>query len=350
MSPSVRLALLLCVVLPLSLIPLGLDVWAVDSFVQQARAAHRPRVMGTITQSTVTTSRGNKGTTSHHFLVRYTYVVEGRGYEGTRVRYILSHGDPASMRNLEGRFPRGSRTEVFYHPEDPSDAILQPGLRGADFLLLMPLGVLHLLVAALAFLVLREPAKVQSFEREGRTHVTLVAISPPAVGLMTLAGALMAGLLAWTMGAEPSVAGALLLWLVSFALGAAAMRAQHFWLSLGTRDLIVDARTRTLSLPALLGRSQRLDVPWSQVVAITVETRELGAGKKAHGLVLELRLSAGMSRREVLCELQPPDKVHALADWLRSRLHLPERPGPVTSVPPARVADSLASNASTKRR
>jgi len=322
MSSSPRLALLLCLVLPLSLIPLGLDVWAVSSFVQQARAAHRPSVKGTITRSAVTVSRGNKGTTSHLFEVRYTYTVEGRRYAGSRVRYLPSNTTQDTGRQLARLFPRDAQVEVFYRPEDPAESLLQPGLRGSDFLMLMILGLPHLLVVLLALLVMRKPAtEVPSFEREGRTHVTLIAISPVIVGILAMAGAFMAGLLAWSLGAEPSVAGALLLWLAVFGLGAAAMQAQRWWLDQGTRDLILNEQTRTLSLPALLGRTQRLDVPWSQVVDVTVEPRGIGGGKKVHGLVLELRGPPGMSRREVVYEWGPEDRALALADWLRARLN-----------------------------
>ena len=322
MSRFLRLALLLCFVLPVSLLTLGVDVWAANRFVQQARAAHRPSAMGTVTESTVATSRGSKGSTNYHFVVRYTYEVEGRRYAGSRVRYLMDNGTQDTVVGLARRFPQGSQVEVFYRPETPSEALLQPGLRGSDFLLLMLLGVFNFMVAALALLTLSKPAtEVPSFEREGRPHVTLLSMPPVAVGSVTLGIGLMAGSLAWSTRAEPSVPQALLLWLAVFALGGAAMQAQRWRLDQGTRDLILDERTRTLSLPALLGRTQRLDVPWSQVVDVTVEPREIGGGKKVHGLVLELRIPPGMSRREVVCEWGPEDKALALADWLRSRLN-----------------------------
>jgi len=65
-------------------------------------------------------------------LVRYSYEVDEHRYEGNRVDFedfdlnesvIL----PAGLASLSSRYPLGTKTTVFYNPDDPSDSVLVPG-------------------------------------------------------------------------------------------------------------------------------------------------------------------------------------------------------------------------------
>jgi uncharacterized protein DUF3592 len=93
-----------------------------------------PTAKGTIVSSDVHEDRewdNNTGRErkSYGAQVHYTYVVDGKTIEGTRVAF----GDYASensehAQGIVDRYPRGKDVTVYYQPEDPSEGLLEPGL------------------------------------------------------------------------------------------------------------------------------------------------------------------------------------------------------------------------------
>jgi hypothetical protein len=322
---DVRVLFIVLAAVPLSLVMLGFDVWFAYDFARQVQSSRYPSVTGTISQSLVKTSRGTRGSVHHTLDLRFTYEVEGRQYEARRVRF-LSGGASSEPGDLARLYRVNSSVPVFYNPKDPSVAVLQPGANGADVLSLMYLGLFNLLALlcwGLVGMMSRDGSKVPSFEREGRTHVTLSPLSPSVVGVFASWAAMLLGTFASFSGYAPSVGTALGLWAAVLALGGVAAGVQRSRLRSGAFDLIVDERARQLSLPAGQGRRRRLDVPWSKIADITVETR--GQQKKAYRPVLEFTGLPGARRRESLGEWSIyPERAQTLADWLRSRLKLPE--------------------------
>jgi hypothetical protein len=74
-------------------------------------------------------ARGRHGTSKKATKaeIRYRYRVGGREYESRR---ILLYGEPRSKFHSVGwlrRYPPGARPPVYYHPEDPSIAVLEKG-------------------------------------------------------------------------------------------------------------------------------------------------------------------------------------------------------------------------------
>jgi len=83
---------------------------------------------GQITHSQMVSNSGGEGTT-YAPEVHYTYQVEGKEYNGTRIfigdnRYS-SNGDYA--RNYIERYPVGKEVSVYFDPQQPGSAILEPG-------------------------------------------------------------------------------------------------------------------------------------------------------------------------------------------------------------------------------
>lgn len=325
---DVRLLLIVLVAVPLSLLALGFDAWVAYSFARQAQSPRYPSVMGTITRSQVRTLRGGTRQRNTYFSydVRFAYEVEGRKYEGDRLRFY-SEGDFEDPGVLARHFRVNDSVPVFYRPGDPTDAILEPGVKGTDVLALMTPGFLNLLALlcwSLAGALRRDESTVPAFEHEGRTHVTLPALPPGAIGLLASMACMFLGKIVVHSGASISVTGALGCWAASVAVGLAAAWVQRWRLRSGALDLILDERARQLSLPAMQGRWRRLDVPWSQVVAITRETR--GQVKKAYRPVVEFKDARGAFHREPIGEwTMYPERFQPLVDWLGARVKPGER-------------------------
>ncbi len=324
---DVRTLFIVLAAVPLSLAVLGFDAWIAYDFARQVQSSDYPSVTGTITHSQVKARRtGSRGSVRHVLDLRFVYEVEGRKYEASRVRFLSgSSSDEPGI--LARRYRVNSDVQVFYSPRDPSAAILQPGANGGDVLSLMYPGLFNLLALlcwSLVGMMRHADSAVPAFEREGRTHVTLTALSPSVVGLFASGAGLLVGSIAAFAGYTPSLGKALALWGAVLALGGAAAWVQRFRLRSGVRDLVLDERARQLSLPAVEGRRRRLDVPWSQVAAVTLETR--GQQKKAYRPVLELTGPRGVRRSEPIGGWTIyPERAGRLADWLRARIELPER-------------------------
>jgi len=312
------------VLLPLTVVTFWFSWQRGSEFARQLQSSSYASVTGTITHSRMATRRGAKNTTDYYFGVQYTYEVGGRQYVGRRVRYVADNTSMRTVHERLARFPVGAQVQVFYRPEAPTDALLLPGPQGADLLSLMFLGAFHLFTFAAGwFLLVRsrlDESVVPAFQRNGRTHVTLSEVAPGLLGSLILGAGFIFGQAAWERGYTPSITTALGLWAAVIGLAVAATLGQRARLRSGRMDLILDERTRRLSLPASFGRKQRLEVPWSQAVAIQDDTHE--GKKKAYRLTLEFIEPRTGPRREVIAEVDSAARAQALRDWLQSRLKL----------------------------
>jgi Protein of unknown function (DUF3592) len=59
--------------------------------------------------------------------IRYRYKVGAKDYEGHRIRFgSPSHVDSMLAQELTGRYPMGACVRVYYNPQRPSEAVLEP--------------------------------------------------------------------------------------------------------------------------------------------------------------------------------------------------------------------------------
>jgi hypothetical protein len=63
--------------------------------------------------------------TNYEVYLRYQYVVNGSSYSSTAVNAIDALYYPAS---LASRYPVGNDVIVYYNPQDPGEAVLEPGI------------------------------------------------------------------------------------------------------------------------------------------------------------------------------------------------------------------------------
>lgn len=91
----------------------------------QLRALTYPTANGTITHSGVTSNFD-----SNQLAIVYTYEVDGRQYRGTRYSAFDVSTNSGAWRDVAAKLPVGAPVRVYYDPNDPSDAIIHPGLTG----------------------------------------------------------------------------------------------------------------------------------------------------------------------------------------------------------------------------
>jgi len=95
-----------------------------------------PTVQGTVTKSEVKVWRRDSNT---HYQpdIAYTYTVDGKKYTSS----MITVGDPpldnnvTKAKRLQAEYPVGKEVVVYYDPELPESAALQPGTKTGDYLL-----------------------------------------------------------------------------------------------------------------------------------------------------------------------------------------------------------------------
>ena len=68
--------------------------------------------------------------------VRYSYSVEGTPYTGGKVSFGEYGGKQEHARQIVKRFPKGKAVDVYYDPEKPEMAVLEPGVTKSSYLFL----------------------------------------------------------------------------------------------------------------------------------------------------------------------------------------------------------------------
>lgn len=324
--------------LALFLLPFALPLMLMDGYLlvgiaQQLGTTLYASTTGTITRSDVEPNEMR----NYHFQVAYTYEVEGRTYVGDSYRTSdWGSGDSAMFNELKARFPVGATVPVYYWHGAPGTAVLLRGVQGLDLfvlLFLVPfnfgiLGGVVLLVSQWK----RAGEGVRAHERDGRTHVRMSDMSPVVAGLVASAIAAFAfGIgLAPAGGMQVSLPLALSAWAVVVGVGVVFAKRRRVKWDAGDYDLIIDPRARSLSLPAMHERKERLDVPWSRIRSISVDkkrnTDSKGKGTSVSFLpTLEFTDDRGTVRRELLASWGTPERAGSFAEWLESQV---ERGGP----------------------
>lgn len=102
---------------------------------------------GEIVSSRVSENRGSDNRDSTYSAdVKYTYRVEGKEYTSYNVQFGNAADSNANItEGIVRRFPAGSLVTVYYAPDNPSNAVLIPGLSGGAFIGLGIGGVISLI-------------------------------------------------------------------------------------------------------------------------------------------------------------------------------------------------------------
>ncbi|WP_141326002.1 DUF3592 domain-containing protein [Myxococcus sp. AB025B] len=297
---------------------------------RQIQSASWPTVQGTITASEVESVRRARSTT-HGLKLTYTYFVDGQQHEGHNHRVMNPRsGRLEEAQALAAQYPVGARVTVHHAPGDPSRAVLQAGLGGAELvlLLLLPFNLVALwLLKPLVQAFKPEPPLLSPFAREdGSECVHLDAPGTATSAAITMAAAALLCFVFTSIlaGGNPPLPAGVAAWGVVIACGLFVGRHVHARKKAGHYEVRLHRREQSLSLPPIPGRKARLDVRWKDVLSLRVESQASAKNKTRYRATLEIATADGTARREAVCGDTGKDRAEALARWLRKDLQVGE--------------------------
>jgi hypothetical protein len=110
----------------------GVLTWSLVNFVYAVLSRRWPHATGTVIVSDLQRSRDSEGEYSYRPEVSYQYSVKGEEFIATRTRYgdRLALSWPAPAAKMVRRYPVGAVVSVHYDPDEPAEAVLEPGVNG----------------------------------------------------------------------------------------------------------------------------------------------------------------------------------------------------------------------------
>jgi hypothetical protein len=115
----------------------GLTYWG-WTILQKARAsADWPNTRGQIVSSTVSHSTDSEGGDSYTPEVEYTYLVNDLEYGDDTIKFgETSYNSRRNAQEVADRYPAGQSVAVYYDPDNPEEAVLEPGVTAGSYLVL----------------------------------------------------------------------------------------------------------------------------------------------------------------------------------------------------------------------
>ncbi len=289
---------------------------------------------GTVTYSQLRESRPDEGGQMHYNAeLQFRFSLGERTFESKDYQFGGGFtGGSKKARRLVKQYPVGKQVTVYYHPEDPTRAVLHRGFDGGELFLLVFLAPCNAVMVAFWGVALHRrwrrrvfamPLGAEPSARGGRIVLPLSACPPVVVG------AAVAGVIGFMLslgvgvvtGMEPgliasSVSAGLVV--AGGALGYAKSKLREGW-----GDLTVDTQNQTLTLPVGFERKAPKRIPFAKIKAVEVEdvvvTLEDGVPRTTYAAALLL----ADSRRERLEEWRDPADAAELVQWVAARLGLP---------------------------
>ena len=110
---------------------IGVSILGVQTTQKSIASDNWPQTQGTIITSDIET---HKTHTKHGYSytygpeIVYTYSVNGQSYTANKVSYSTgSSSDVSYAQKIVNTYPVGTQIPVFYNPENPTEAVLEPG-------------------------------------------------------------------------------------------------------------------------------------------------------------------------------------------------------------------------------
>ncbi|GAB4459029.1 MAG: hypothetical protein OHK0041_23680 [Anaerolineales bacterium] len=116
---------------------------------RKANAAKNwPATVGTILESTLETRRSstNSGWVQYP-RIAYAYTVSGQSFTSSRISPGMEVGG-TSAPGVIAKYPPGAQVKVYYHPQNPSDAVLEINTPASVMLLWIALVVINLMLCS----------------------------------------------------------------------------------------------------------------------------------------------------------------------------------------------------------
>ena len=95
-----------------------------------------PSVAGEVRAASVEYETDSDGAGTYRAEVLYAYEIEGVQQLANRVAFgDFGSSDPGRAQRIVNRYPEGSAVTVHYDPDEPSRAVLEPGVHGSTWML-----------------------------------------------------------------------------------------------------------------------------------------------------------------------------------------------------------------------
>ena len=150
-----------------------------DGQVTESWPSTTGRILSSSVQNDVDTSRDSNGRmrtrTRYEPVVQYEYEIDGRTYQGYRIKAGDYGGAAQRAYAVVNRYPVGAHVSVYHDPADPGQAVLEQGADKTTLYLFGGIGVLFSIIGLGALLF----AGVQSRRVTGRAF----DLTPGVTGL-----------------------------------------------------------------------------------------------------------------------------------------------------------------------
>jgi hypothetical protein len=317
--------------------------WAGTLLLLQHASAQWPTTAGVVTSSELIKTRGSKGRTNTKARVIYTYTVDGKQYSNDEFQIAEAfRGIGSPPRRTVAMYPVGATPGVWYNPRDPSESLLEPGLRPTHALCVPMalgglLGLLALLLSSLQNVLRRRGDWIDGFRvlREPNPAIRLTRVGPALFGLLWGMGVAFVAFFVGTFAlkgvqASGAIALALVSLLAPVGVAVAAATLRRASVASGRHDLVVDLGAGLVKIPAKFGRREDLLVP----IETITDTLTLHDGSKhKHGQNWRLHLAIGASgTTHPILERGTEKSLRDVERWVREYLGLSEpAPDPARS-------------------
>ena len=150
-TPTVRFGMYFFAVLLICITPIA-AYNVVARYLEARDSINWPTAEAVITRSIVEESRATSKKISYKPHVTYTYRVADREFSGNDISmHDVGYGDGNIAQEIVAKYSVNSRHSVYYNPDDPAQAVLEPGITWRAYLFLLTPVVLFLLAVALFF-------------------------------------------------------------------------------------------------------------------------------------------------------------------------------------------------------
>lgn len=150
-------SIVLITTIPFVLVALFLFLWAMRGRRKAAAARNWPTTMGRVLSAEVETRRSHSSeggtSTSYYPNIIYEYQVDGRPYRSNQfyVAMPVGLGNYAKVYQQVSQYTVGSMVEVYYNPEDPTQAALVPSAPSSRVLIWVVILIVVILAVTVAF-------------------------------------------------------------------------------------------------------------------------------------------------------------------------------------------------------
>jgi hypothetical protein len=123
------------------LVGLGIGAVMVLNLIRGRRSRHWPIVPGVVLDSQVNSYTDDEGTRMYGVAITYRYEVDGYEFSGNRRTFgEFNSNNRGRAERIVAQYLPGSDVQVYYDPDDPTKAVLEPGTNSTSILfLLLPL-------------------------------------------------------------------------------------------------------------------------------------------------------------------------------------------------------------------